>query len=340
MEKIRLGGIKIAEGRSCLHSFCRKGEDTLAGICYRMRMQQLNIALLTHMGGSHVRGGLTSVSTDESTSFSSYFLLKLDYGNTVGMEPQVCLVSIFPHNERAEVLGALFRCLAQSGIFPHCIASSPSAITSIVSSLDTRKAIDALFDSFEFPTYKSPLDWYAAYQGKEQAFKEIICSYQEKVIKVYNITCRQNLEIVELTLPAKRLDELGAALQDMGKADVRLPFIIGQAGLEENYFVSCCISGMSGREAKILFGRSMPGVEVSSGGPVSALFMHGPHFGDRYGIASALAGGLQEVSVAPLALSCAVSSVSLVVRAEDEERSLAALKRRFQVPAMEEAEIG
>ena len=49
MNKIQLGGIKILEGQSRIESSCDSGENELAGICYRLGAERINLALLTHI---------------------------------------------------------------------------------------------------------------------------------------------------------------------------------------------------------------------------------------------------------------------------------------------------
>ena len=42
--------------------------------------------------------------------------------------------------------------------------------------------------------------------------------------------------------------------------------------------------------------------------PVAGIFLHGPHFGDRYGIAHTLVAALEKAHIKLLALSCTISS--------------------------------
>jgi aspartokinase len=76
----------------------------------------------------------------------------------------------------------------------------------------------------------------------------------------------------------------------------------------------------------------MPGRRYSCRGPVSVLFVHGPHFGDRYGIANAFITALRNADIPILALSCAVSSISAVIEGNDPGKALEALSARFQTP--------
>jgi aspartokinase len=63
---------------------------------------------------------------------------------------------------------------------------------------------------------------------------------------------------------------------------------------------------------------------------VAALFIHGPHFGDRYGIASTFVEGLQRAGVAILAMSCTVSSISAIIAEIELDSAMRTLDKIFQ----------
>ncbi len=100
------------------------------------------------------------------------------------------------------------------------------------------------FEAFTFPAYPSPFDWHAAYQGREQVLKEIICSYEEQVIKVYNVAQETDLDLWRLEIPASRLGDLGAVFQDLDRRDCAcpswwpFPWLPGSAMIQ----VACCLA--------------------------------------------------------------------------------------------------
>jgi aspartokinase len=65
---------------------------------------------------------------------------------------------------------------------------------------------------------------------------------------------------------------------------------------------------------------------------VAGIFLHGPHFGDRYGIAHALVEALEQVHVSILALSCAVNSISVIIRQHELPPALLVLGKIFEAP--------
>ena len=77
MTKIRLGGIKILEGRSYAGWSCDKAGSALADICSHMGSEQINLSQVTHIADDGRGLSSTSLCTESAGSFTSYFLIKL-----------------------------------------------------------------------------------------------------------------------------------------------------------------------------------------------------------------------------------------------------------------------
>jgi aspartokinase len=334
MSRIKLGGIKIAEGRAWLTASCRADTSVLPDICARLAASRINLSYLTHLRSQQGGKEQTAICTDKADGHSSYFLLKVPQGmgRAVTIQEEINILSIFPHDQRPAVTGKLLEVLARENVPPYGVASSPSAMSFLVSSATTARMIDALFEVFEFPAYPTPFDWHAAYQGREQVLKEIICSYQEQVIKVYTIGQQNDLELWYGMLPLPELDRLGAVLTAMDQAAAKMVFLTVQTCDEQRLMFSVCFARSEPVPMNQLFDRHLPALEVVRFHPAAALFLHGPHFGDRYGISHALVQALHGASIKPLALSCAVSSISVIVPAEELDATVAALDGHFEIP--------
>jgi aspartokinase len=334
MIRIRLGGIKIFEGRAYLISSSQSGTSVMANICARLAENRTNLTLFTHVADNGRGDGVTALCTESADAYSSYFLMKIDggQGQAVKLIAGVNILSIFPHDQKPEISGALLATIARAGVRPYGLASSPAAMSILVGAADTKGAIDSLFDPFVFPAYQSPVDWHAAYQGREQLLKEVICSYQEQVIKVYNIARQTDLQLWSGVLTWSRLGDLGVALQAMGDLGFKLPFLVAQTEQDERLLLAFCLAQDEGQQAAAILAKHLNVDELTHCPRVGAVFLHGPHFGDRYGITNALVTALANAAITPLAISCAVSSMSVVVRTSDLESTLHALQSRFQIP--------
>jgi aspartokinase len=67
----------------------------------------------------------------------------------------------------------------------------------------------------------------------------------------------------------------------------------------------------------------------------AAMFsMTGPHFGDRYGIASELLRTLNNSGIDLLAFTCTIASIRGVIPMHQIEQAIQAIKNCFEVPAV------
>jgi hypothetical protein len=332
MLKIRLGGIKVFEKRACLFPLCRSGADALDDICSRLAADRINLGLLIHIADVGTRESLTAASIKSLDAFSSYV-----YGKECNVKKTLadaCRVSIFPHDQRPDVTSSLIRVLADNGIKPYALGSSPSAMTVIVSASDFQDTMERLFDAFAFRAYDSYDDWQVAYRGQGELLKDVRCSYHEQIITIYDFAHSKDLDLWSGTLPLKRLGDFGATLSGLNQFRLGMPFLVSiSPPSEENLYFSFLFEAVHHDRVEQTLAKNLPDLDFFCLGPVTVFFLHGPHFGDRYGIANALVKALQKAGVLLLALSCAVSSISFVVQAIDSNETIKALNSVFQTPA-------
>ncbi len=224
----------------------------------------------------------------------------------------------------------LLQALAKKEIPLQGMASSPSAVSTIVSTAETEAAIETFFEAFTFPAYRSPSDWYAAYEGKEHLLKKIIASYQEKVIRIYDIVQQSDLDLWSLSVDQADLGDMGAALITLGQAEIRIPFVIALPSPEDRLSFSLCLPEREEAQIRAVFSSHLGNTAVACHSQVAALYIHGPHFGDRYGIAQALVKALESKGVSLLALGCTVSSLSVIIKEKDLDAAVQALEETFQ----------
>ncbi|MGO9530538.1 MAG: ACT domain-containing protein [Syntrophobacteraceae bacterium] len=334
MSTIRLGGVKVFENRAYLCSSCRSG-DALDSICSVLAGDRINLGLLTHIANAVPGESITAACAKSDGSFSGYIFGKAGQGEckTAEIEKDVSRISIFPHDQRPEVAASLLAVLDANAIKPYGFASSPSAITVVVSSPDFNIAMERLFDAFAFSAWGSYSQWQAACRMDEQQHSEVRCSYNEQIIAVYGITRQTGLDLYNVSLPTEYIGRFGSFLSILGELDLKLPFLVSNSAPgEKSIHFSFALRSDQRQRAGQAFDNHLPGREYSCRGPVSALFVHGPHFGDRYGIANAFVKALRNAGIPILALSCAVSSISAVIGGDDPGKAVDALYSRFQTP--------
>lgn len=331
MKKIQLGGIKILEGLSRIGSSCDSGENELTGICYRLGAERINLALLTHIADDGKGKSSTALCTQNANASTGYSLVGLESGSLVQLQHDVSILSIFHHDRRPLITGALLELLAREGMNPIGIASSPAAISVLTPSADTKRMIDGLFRVFEFPDYRSPLEWHAAYIGKEQMFRDVVGSYEEQDIKVYAILDQPDLDLWTLLLSPKWMEQMGTALKELDDLDMKMPFFVCHSDQQQDLILGLCFSGSHRKDIQRVLDERVPYATFSSN-DAAAVFLHGPHFGDRHRIANALTSSLQAAGIKPLALSCTVHSISVILKSQDLQPGVKAISTRFHVP--------
>jgi hypothetical protein len=182
--------------------------------------------------------------------------------------------------------------------------------------------------------YDSYDDWQVAYRGQAELLKDVRCSYHEQIITIYDFGHRTDLDLWSVTLHLKRLGDFGATLSGLNQFRLRMPFLVSiSPPNEENLYLSFLFEAVHHDRVEQTLAKNLPDLDFFCLGPVAVFFLHGPHFGDRYGIANALVKALQKACVPLLALGCAVSSISFVVHASDSNQTIKALNSVFQTPA-------
>ena len=338
MAKIRLGGLKLLEGGAqvILSSPC---EDSLLAtkICAPLAAKKINLTLLAHVFADGGRVCSTTLCVEKAAGILCSSLLR-SYGrniDTLDLQADINILSVFPHDQRPVVIGELLQALAGARSDLSGLASSPSAISSVVPAAATLRGVDAIFGCFEFPTYKTVSDWRADWRSPDRVSREIIASYEEEAIKMYGIVEQGDLDLWILHAASPALGDLGAAIKNLGDVGLRIPFLIGMPSSNQRVLFAFCLPSATAQEVGRALAVHLPNSGISRQGPVVALFIHGPHFGDRYGIAYALARALRKAGVPLVAISCTVSSISAVIRLEDVAMAKEAIESAFLVPTGE-----
>jgi aspartokinase len=334
MGKIHLGGIKLLKDCCRIAAFGNEEDELLASIAAGMRENQVNMPFLTHLADDGSGRSITTLTTENAFGQPACDFLKPVIKSPAALSscPDTAILSIFPHDQKPAVAGNLLELLARLRIQPFALACSPSGLSVLVSDSNVPDIIDGIFDVFAFASYGSPLDWYAAYRGQEQVLKEIISSYQEKIVKAFYIMQQTGLDLWSARVGDEHLLDFAEALKTLDGMDVKMPLVTGHRLSDSGWLFACCFPREKRDTLADLFGsHSTPPLAVRSGS-VGVCYIHGPHFIDRYGIADALVTCLRRGAVKLVALSCTLSSISFMVEAGAIDAAVKALEPGFQVP--------
>jgi hypothetical protein len=222
----------------------------------------------------------------------------------------------------------------------HGLASSPSAIAAVLSARRIKPAVEQLFRHFHFPGFASPQEFFGAQAPPKEYLEKVVATYQEKIIKVYWIIPQPDLDLWGMSIAtADILAGFAAALMEMGQLGLAIPFLVALPGLGSKEFILSFSTarrqpggGDQGGDVRRILQSRLPDIRPMRLTAVAGIFLHGPHFGDRYGIAHTLVAALETAHISLLALSCTISSISLIIRQQDLAAAQVILGDTFAAP--------
>ena len=336
-EKIHFGGIKLLSGGSCFVSSSMGGKFRLGSqVTGPLAENKLNLTFLTHVDGDR-----TAFCTAGAMGPGTHvFLQNLATGRDVFQhQPNIALLAVYPHNKRPESIGTFIKSFAASRSRIFGLASSLSALSVVLEARRQVKVLDHLFENFQFTSFTTSQEFLAAQEFPEEYVRKAVATYQERVIKVYYVLPQSDLDLWAVSIPTTVvLGKVADAFRQFADLGLTIPFLMGipRLGTEDLLLAfstaRAAEAGDQGSAIRRLLQDQIPGIRPMRLTPVAGIFLHGPHFGDRYGIAHSLVEGLGRARVTILALSCTVSSISVIIRQQELAPALLVLSKRFEGP--------
>lgn len=153
---------------------------------------------------------------------------------------------------------------------------------------------------------------------------ETVAVYWEPIIRTYGFDVRSGLTLATWTrgAPPALYESLAP-----GSQDTAVSLVMAVAGPRDGDALS--LSMVVDGEPPAL-GEDSHRAELLH--PVDVVHFHGPHFGDRYGIATAARAALAQGGVELLLMGCTGASVYLAVHGGDGARTVQSLRRAFTTP--------
>jgi hypothetical protein len=335
--KPRVGGLKVIEAGACLASSSPGGEFRLGHqVTGPLAQNRINLTFLTHVAGDR-----TSLCISSPEGEGTLARLKNLAGreDAFQLQPDTVIMAVYPHNKRPDIIGAFIRSLARSRSIIYGLASSPSAISVILESRRKVRVATQLFQDFQFSSVATVEEFFAAQEIPEEYVRKVVATYQEKKIKVYWIVPQPDLDLWAVSIPTSDvLEEVADILTRFGEFGLTIPFLIAipRLGTEELLFAFSTGRAPGSKDqggiVRRVLNERLPGLRPMRLIPVAGIFLHGPHFGDRYGIVHALVEALEQTHVTILALSCTISSISVIIRQQELAPALLVLGQVFEAP--------
>ena len=163
---------------------------------------------------------------------------------------------------------------------------------------------------------------------------ETIAVYWESRVKIYSITELTGLTLAHLTFPS-------AISAQWGNRLIELEAVIPRFELVIQDYIDTALSRVS-----LLFTRSVqeevekmaekwmnePFTSLEFSAPLEMVFLHGPHFQDRYGIVDIAFSALQQKNIDIIAAGCAGTTVYIVLPDQMSHVAKSVLTDTFFIP--------
>jgi hypothetical protein len=337
-DRIRIGGLKVLEGGACVESSSPLEDNRLGPtVCAPLAQHRINLTFLTHVAGDR-----EVACTESRVGEAALTLLQAqaDPQASLALQPGTSILAVYPHDKRPAVIGTFIKSLARARVVIHGLASSPSAISAVLSTKRIKPAVEQLFEHFHFPGFASSQEFFSAQPPPQEYVEKVVATYQEKITKVYWIIPQSDLDLWGMSIAtADILAGFATALMEMGSLGLAIPFLVALPGLEGREFILSFSTARRqpggpdhGGEVRRILKNHLPDPRPMRLTPVAGIFLHGPHFGDRYGIAHTLVSALEKAHIKLLALSCTISSISLIIRQQELAAAQVILGNTFAAP--------
>jgi aspartokinase len=154
-------------------------------------------------------------------------------------------------------------------------------------------------------------------------------------IKVGGIMASTGLATVSILSLPDRPDVPGMVLQEVGKRNINIEFIVHNSDLDGNRNMTFCIDQKHLEPAiETLEGiKSLIDAKGISYHPdVAMISVFGPHFRERPMISGLMFNALGTAGIEVLAISTSISSCCCLIQAEQAEDAMRALRDTFEAP--------
>ena len=164
---------------------------------------------------------------------------------------------------------------------------------------------------------------------------ETIATYWEKQIKIYGVSDRRDLSLLRFTFPSKDTGTLGRAIMETEQVCCRFELVSAQTADRDHSLMNLVSARnqtalLADYLSPLVVARWQTELEIIS--PVAAIYFHGPHFQDRFGIAHAVEKALAPHDLSMFFCGYAGTSIYLVVPEKDRGDTVAVIREHFLIP--------
>jgi hypothetical protein len=336
---MRLGGIKFSEQLARVSFELPEGSAALPGLLAELSKNRLNLSRLFLCP---YQGAYSDFCIDHTDFKRSRELLHQTFAVnrlTPIFEEPVGTITLFPHRSDIHLLLTVLETIDTHDLPVYGLYSSISGISLCIGHELLDRATSLLLEDFDLPKGHSPFRYEPS--QLDQALSraagrkvETVARYWEPQIKIYGSTLKRGLTQLIFRFPRNRLGGIASSLAD--SLPGALFEMVGLTRAGGNAYDLQLIVADNQHDPELLSLNNqlggLDGVDWTGQSGLEVLYLHGPHFQDRYGVAAMAVRALQKASVDFLSLNCSGTSIYLVCAEQAGSRAAEALADVFVVP--------
>ena len=251
-------------------------------------------------------------------------------------------LTLFPHQSRLKTLGVLLEIFGHNRLSLYSLCSSISALVINTDYCRLEQAAKILQTCFQLPENHAPFRQqtkrdrteHETASGDHAAVVETAAVYWEPVIKIYGSSIKKDLLMTTAHVPRSMLSMLGALLQAVENGRGVFEMALMQHLDDKTYKLGLLYENSRAEGYRELFSSNGALFSEIEQRNAELLYLHGPHFHDRYGVASVALSNLQKEERELLAVGCSGTSIYLVTPERKAQCSADSLKKIFIVPKL------
>ena len=163
---------------------------------------------------------------------------------------------------------------------------------------------------------------------------ETIAVYWENRVKTYGFQIERELSLFQISIAPYELAGLGSVVFN-NAGDIRVSWVMAQSPSCQELKISLLLNQEWAPSMQGIVERAREnGIELNlqTTSPVEMIYFHGPHFGDRYGIADTALGTLRNKGLPIIAAACTGASVYIIVPEKQSAEIKQILSGVFDTP--------
>ena len=163
---------------------------------------------------------------------------------------------------------------------------------------------------------------------------ETIAVYWESKVKVYSITLVTDLSMAQLSFPIENTEKVGKYLAGLEDSVQRFELVTQDYVDSTHSQMNLFYDQTKQKKAEVTIGKwaDQMQAKVILTSPLELVYLHGPHFQDRFGIVEIVFSALKSGSIEIIAAGCSGTTIYIALPHGQGEPASQILRNTFIIP--------